>query len=176
MYVSVPMSLTVESGSPALQCPSGGLHQWLHHPGAGGLLCRVHLHADIHDPRDHFHVPACPGPLWAARWSSTGDLCCHCRCFLLLFPVQACRETTGLLVVARQAHVLPKAGNGRTCIVSWHAVMMMLKHGMMPYSQFTANVEQLLRWFDVLIGVFSRFMFILCQCWIYNVNAHNWKE
>jgi hypothetical protein len=27
MYVSVPMSLTVESGSPALQCPSGGLQQ-----------------------------------------------------------------------------------------------------------------------------------------------------
>jgi hypothetical protein len=42
------------------------LHLRLQCVVCSGILLNLHLNADVHDPKNHIHVPACRGPLWSA--------------------------------------------------------------------------------------------------------------
>lgn len=77
------------------------LHKRLHYTSPRGVLCRLHFHADFHDPRNRFHVIARWSPFRSLQRCSVGGVHCHCWCFFLLFSFQSDWAAPSLFSLAR---------------------------------------------------------------------------
>lgn len=74
------------------------------------LLLNLHIHADIHDSWDNFHVITSWSTFWCRQRSFLGRFQRHSRCIILLFFVQTDRQAYCQLAVAWKTEIFSGRG------------------------------------------------------------------